>query len=204
MELYDTETPKRQRRLALMMPILIVAVFAIPFLYVWYLYDKHHPWIHADRDQGEELIAPFSFEQLALRDLQGNRFDIAHFAGKWWLVYTEPHHCNHRCLINIHNMVKMAEALGDDQEKVGRVIVSNSAEKIQLIKTLLASLPQGTELALGDKESEPLKTHAFYIADPSGQLKIRYQYHANAHGILKKLRYLIRNPPPRAQNEVTA
>ncbi len=125
--------------------------------------------------------------------------------GKWTLVYIGDADCDDVCRNNLYKMRQVRIAQNENMKRVQRLyVVSSGAVTADLAAFLESEHPQLDTVALSPAHSGQLyglfaigttpvpKAERVYIVDPLGNLMMYYQPDADASGMLKDLKKLLK------------
>lgn len=168
---------KKQNRRTI---LLLLAVFTLPVIIAYSAYFSG--WFNqvATSNRGELLTPVIDFTQLNSKNTQG---DVVPFeiGSPWRLILPitdatclESEEVD-GCLLSIYIMGQAHQALGKEQERVTRTLYTAGFElpdeKIAALQERFVEL----EIIHGDAMSEsPLSAGYIYIADPLGNIMMRY------------------------------
>lgn len=185
--------------------LLLVLVFAGPLVAAWIVYANLDHWRPGTTNHGELIAPPRPLEGFTLRRVDGTALDAAYLRGKWTLVYIGPADCAEECRRAIYYMRQVRLALGQDADRVQRLLVLADPAQVAALRDFLGDYPgmavaSGTEAelrefldrfaaAIGPQRAAPGRV---YVVDPLGNLMMTYPPDAAPRGMLKDLQRLLR------------
>lgn len=140
--------------------------------------------------EGERQIP---LEPLALADGSFSEADWAR--SRWSMIYARMSPCDEPCLRELRQLSQVYYALGNDRDRVRRVLLFQSVpEGIQAGPDLLVGkLPEGgtggLEALLGGERA--VQDGRVFLADPSGNLVVSYPPDADQARLLRDLERLL-------------
>jgi cytochrome oxidase Cu insertion factor (SCO1/SenC/PrrC family) len=136
-------------------------------------YFYQHRDITQTVNYGKLLNPPLLLEKIVSTD-------ITEYQGRWILLYATAF-CDTLCTQNLYKMRQVRLAAGKDQERVARLLVTQTAYKLPLAY-------QGTY----QEETAQKIPSGLYLADPHGNIILHYQSDADPEKVLKDLTRLLR------------
>ncbi|MBS1155299.1 MAG: hypothetical protein H6R07_1223 [Proteobacteria bacterium] len=185
-------TPKPAGRMLL----LLVAVFALPFLIGSGLFWSG--W-RPDKsgNHGELLQPPRSLPANGLQHVDGRALSSTELHGKWLLVLPLDGECQAACLKNLQQMQQVHMALTKGQNRLQRVLVrsgvSEPAAALQgRFPDLLVGIVQAGPAGLAWQHALDGAGQGVYIVDPLGNVVLRYAAPVEMRGVLKDIERLLK------------
>jgi cytochrome oxidase Cu insertion factor (SCO1/SenC/PrrC family) len=186
--------------------ITIVALFIVfvsPMGLAFYLWQDHGRRLHLESAAHGSLVTPpLSISQLQLIDPEQQSLSLAHWQGKWLLLYVVNGQCEKPCQETLHAMRQIHLALGKDKERLQRMFISQQPLPaiIPDLQTDYPEMAMGWLPAANQAAATTLTAAAFgtdtaqqlVLVDPKGNMLMRYTDSGNARGILKDIQRLLR------------
>jgi cytochrome oxidase Cu insertion factor (SCO1/SenC/PrrC family) len=199
-----TASPAKARRGRLQL-LLLAALFASPMLLAYVLfYSDWRP--ERSANYGELVQPPRLVADVALTDLQGQRFALRSLRGKWLYVHFGSAQCAGACADALYKTRQVIIAQEKNYERVQRLFVVTDGEATD--PTLAALLKEHPGLRVARPDAETLRALArefslpvgsplenrdrVYLLDPLGNLMLSYPADANPNGMRKDLARLLR------------
>lgn len=194
-------TSQRQR----IMFLLLVVVFAAPFVVAWYLFNFTQVGHGgAGGSHGQLVIPPRPLPEAELLDPGGSQ-ERAVLRYKWTLLYLVSGPCEQECLAALYRMRQLRLALGRQAHRVQRVLVVYGNFPPDLPAALLQEYPgqlvmagsavdgddPGRSFRLSETD-DPLAAGRLYVVDPMGNLMLAYPAGTEPGGIIDDLRRLLK------------
>lgn len=195
-----SNTQKRSRIKFLLLALLFFGPVAVA-LWGYYFSDG---WRPVGQTEHGELIHPARpLPAFALPTASGSDLGLEQLKGMWTLLYIDGWDCDTGCADTLYNTRQIRHALGKDMDRVQRVFLVNG-ECCELRdlgdehpdlriawlegedRKALAGLLPAT--AGGDT----LNSGRIYLVDPLGNLMMSYGPRAEAKGILKDMKRLLK------------
>jgi hypothetical protein len=150
-----------------LIPALIFAVCAMPFVTGWGLYATG--WRPASVKSNGEL----------LRDTPAGKA-----SGYWRLIYYAPSDCDGRCIATLMGLRNAHAAQGKERGRVMRQVVAPDETAARRYEVLFQR-EAGVMVRVGTGEG-------ILLADPAGRAVLRYKADASPDGIRRDLSKLMR------------
>ncbi|MFQ5756851.1 MAG: SCO family protein [Acidiferrobacterales bacterium] len=184
--------------------ILLVALFALPFIFAYGLY--WYGWRPGGTINHGELVQPARpIADVTLRTLTGRDIRFHDLRRNWVLVYFGSAECGNRCENNLYKMRQVRLAQGKDADRIYRVFLVTDARSLDRLRPMLVEYP-GMQVITGPAEN--IKTLAtqftlpagspldglerIYVVDPLGNLMMSYPADADPSGMRKDLVRLLK------------
>lgn len=159
--------------------LILSALFIVPYLGAWVFYTTSHQATHKTKNHGELLQATGTLQALNLPT-----------SPKWTLLYIAKTKCASQCVTTLHRMKKIRLVLGKAMSRVDRVLVTPTPVEGKLAIAFQNDL-KGTHYFV--RPAPLLKNYAgLYIADPNGNIILRYPDKTQANAIYEDLRHLLK------------
>lgn len=130
--------------------IIAAVIFLVPILAAAILHKTGWYSSVGTTNSGNLITPPVAFEEIHLNTKNAQPLDPESFRKKWWLVYVLPEHCNQACNNSLFQMRQVHLALGPEQKRVSRLLVS-TAELEQEIQHLVEQEFPKLSVAYADK-----------------------------------------------------
>lgn len=192
---------KKSARSALQIGLLAV-LFVLPPVAAYVLfYAGFRPAVGGNYGELIEPARPVA--DMALLTPDGRGFRFSELAGKWTLIYVGGRHCGEVCRQSLYKLNQVRLAQGKEMDRVAsvyvRLLAENDVDVEKLEQTypgvifLLAS-PGSHSMLEGQLSGESvLQTEqSIYIVDPIGNVMMKYPAGADATGMRKDLKRLLK------------
>ena len=186
--------------------ILLFAVFALPPLLSWFLFN----YTEVGRETGAgghgTLVVPSRpVPDWALVNPVEGAAAGGRLHGKWTLVYLLDGKCRETCLGNLYKMRQLRLATGKYAQRIQRAVLVVNNDRHALTQAQLQDYPGQLVLYPEDIDTDDLRAlfkltaddHPFsaarlYLIDPLGNLMMSYAAATAADGIIKDLTRLLK------------
>ena len=159
-------------------PLLVLAVmFAAPLIIAAILLSLRDPSSFATTQNGTLIEPPFTIKLHTMFDLEGAALSEETVLGKWSVIYLTDNECDTQCLQKKGILVNLHKALGKDQSKV--VMITSPSTMATTSQDI------GYQALYLEKE-------CVLLMDQHGHIMMHYGPTANASGILKDIRKLLK------------
>ena len=186
--------------------ILLFAVFALPPLLSWFLFN--YTELGRGTGSGEHgtlIVPPRPVPDWTVLDMTAETRVERRMYGKWTLVYLLRGECRETCLGNLYRMRQLRLATGKYAQRVQRLVlvVDNdrhalTAEQLLDYPGQLVRFPETMDtdtleslFRLG-ADDRPFIQERLYLIDPLGNLMISYAEDTAPSGIIKDLKRLLK------------
>jgi hypothetical protein len=175
--------------------LLLAVVFLGPMAVAMALYFTGFQWRPAGTTQNGVLYQPARPMPDAIMTLPGEPVRTAMLRGKWTLIYVGPGACDPTCRQALVEMRQVRRALGRDMDRVQRLylVTEGSADT-----GVLAAEHAGLGVIAGDSGVAALTgiigtggPGEIFLADPLGNLVMRYPAGTGMKGIHGDLKHLL-------------
>ena len=186
--------------------IILVAVFALPPLLSWYLFN------YTDLGKGQGagghgtlVNPPRPLPDWPLVDLMDPGARETRLHGKWTLVYPLDGKCREACLRNLYKMRQLQLAAGKNAPRIQRAVLVVNRDRDALSGEQLRDYPGQLALFPGNMDSDTLRSlfeltsgdqpfaqDRLYLIDPLGNLMMSYAGTTDPGGIIKDLSRLLK------------
>ncbi len=181
--------------------LLFVLVTLLPTLAAGLLYWSGWQPQGRNLSFGELLDPVRPLPEIALHSTGGGVKSPSALRGKWLLLAVLDRPCGEACRAMLHAMQQIRLAQGDHMRRVERVVILDQRRKNELAG--LASDFRGMQIYLSDgkalsvlartmADADQNVAERLFIVDPRGDLVMRYPSAANANGVSRDLKRLLR------------
>ena len=181
---------------------VVLVVFAAPFSLAL-LFFFNPSWLPGARTNFGALIQPpVALPGAALRTSEGENSSIHALKGQWTLIVVVDSDCGKDCRETVHSLRQIRLALGEEKARVERLLIALHAAENPTMEELGKAYPGMHFLAGGSEEvrqfaalfSKPgFGTHNnVYIADPMGNLMMKYGPDSSPEHVLKDVEKLLK------------
>ena len=176
--------------------IMVGGVFLGPFLLAYFLYHAGGDWLPATGTEHGQLLQPPRLLPDALLNPAGDD-DSPRFQGKWSLIVVGEGRCSETCREVLYETRQIRRALGREAGRVQRVFCIENGEPD--FAFLDAEHPGLVILAPESSASRSLLPMLgmrdpgdIFLADPFGNLIMRFPRGTGMKGIHKDLKHLLK------------
>ena len=183
-------------RLAL---VAIALMFFVPIFVSWYLvfFSDYKDGIKTVNNG--VLISPII--NLSNLDMRSFSDDKTYSQDRTWiLAFLIKQECNKLCQENLYQIRQIRLAIGKDQDKLERLVLSkasldwdNYKKEYPGQKYIDSSMINFDRIVSAFKSNPELKADSIYLIDPYGNLMMQYKNGTEPTGIIKDIERLIRN-----------
>ncbi|HET9699981.1 MAG TPA: SCO family protein [Burkholderiales bacterium] len=177
--------------------VLLLALAAMPVLVATAMYFSG--WRPSGDTSHGQLYRPAKpMSEFSLRRDDGSAFGLADLKGKWTLIYLLPSPCEAACVRALYVMRMAHLGQGKEQDRVRRLVAGGTAEiaEIHRADPALVALSGtaeelqrlGAQMAM-EQDGGP----RIYLADPMGNLVLRFDPAADPAGLRKDLGHLLKH-----------
>lgn len=169
---------------------LLVATFVLPFLVGTGLFlSGWRP--EKFGNHGELIQPPRPMPETGLLQADGQPLPSANLRGKWLLVLSVDGVCAAPCLESLQQMTRVHRALGKEQDRLRRVFIASERGPVnaQPDPDLIAATIDAQARAVW---SNAFAGNGLFIADPMGNVIMRYPDPTATRGVLKDLERLLK------------
>ena len=186
--------------------ILLLAVFALPPLLSWFLFNYTDMGREPGAgEHGTLVIPPRPVPDLTMFDMSEQTGTEKRLHGKWTLLYLLDGECQEACLKNLYKMRQLRLATGKYAQRVQRVILVTDNNQRALTQGQLQAYPGQLVLFPENLDSDDLQSlfklttddspfvqQRLYLIDPLGNLMMSYDANTEPGGIIKDLKRLLK------------
>jgi hypothetical protein len=188
--------PPRPARARLIL-LALLALFVAPIVLAWLVSSHRLDWLpSATVNHGDLLVPPVPIDSGGWATRDGSPIDLTLPYGQWRLVLVEPGPCGRECLERIAALGRLRLSLGRELARVHGTLVlyGNLAADVEkaageaefaIIRPTAAGRPQ----LPSTRNGQPYET---FLVDYRGYLVLGYPAGADAQGIRKDLRRLLK------------
>lgn len=194
-----TTTPQPRRMLSLW---LLIIVFALPVAAAWLFYLNPDLLPSGRTNRGELVQPPRPLPDLSLPTIDGGRLRLHDLRPQWTLVVVAGSECGEACQRDILHLRQVRLALGEDRQRVERLLILTRAAQPDAFRSLLADYPGMHVTVGGDQDLDRLLTQlsgpgrsplgATFIVDPMGNVMMRYRPDAPPKDLLTDMQALLK------------
>ena len=169
---------------------LLVATFVLPFLAGTGLFlSGWRP--EKFGNHGNLIQPPRPMPESGLLRTDGQPLPSANLRGKWLLVLSVEGGCAAPCLESLQQMTQVHRALNKEQDRLRRVLITSEGSPTP------AQIPPDLVAVTIDAQAQTAWSNAFvddglFIADPMGNVIMRYPDPTATRGVLKDLERLLK------------
>ena len=186
--------------------ILLFAVFALPTLLSWFLFNYTEVGrATGGGEHGTLVNPPRPVPDLTLVNLADHTDADKRLHGKWTLVYLLNGNCGEACLENLYKMRQLRLATGKYAQRVQRAVLVVTNDRQALTREQLSDYPgqyvlypesidADSLLSLFklSPDDRPFTQDRLYLIDPLGNLMMTYSATTPPDGIIKDLNRLLK------------
>lgn len=172
--------------------LAIMALFALPIVASTVAYHFFRP--ERSTNHGELLAPPAALPATTLATAEGGGLRLADLKGGWILFASDAGACPESCVAKLTLMRQVRLALGRDAGRVTRVFVADDSRPVAadvaapFEGTRFVTPPLGLSLP-----PVPLNDRAhFYLADPNGNVMMRWPAAIEPKKVLQDLKRLLK------------
>jgi hypothetical protein len=177
----------------------IALMFFVPIFVSWYLvfFSDYKDGIKTVNNG--VLISPII--NLSNLDMKSFSDDKTYSQDRTWiLAFLIKQECNKLCQENLYQIRQIRLAIGKDQDKLERLVLSkasldwdNYKKEYPGQKYIDSSMINFDGIVSAFKSNPELKADSIYLIDPYGNLMMQYKNGTEPTGIIKDIERLIRN-----------
>lgn len=177
----------------------IALMFFVPIFVSWYLvfFSDYKDGIKTVNNG--VLISPII--NLSNLDMRSFSDDKTYSQDRTWiLAFLIKQECNKLCQENLYQIRQIRLAIGKDQDKLERLVLSkasldwdNYKKEYPGQKYIDSSMINFDGIVSAFKSNPELKADSIYLIDPYGNLMMQYKNGTEPTGIIKDIERLIRN-----------
>ncbi len=184
--------------------IALCLIFLVPLGAAMYTYNSDKLF-NRTTNRGILIQPPINMLSLPLSNPKGEAIKQPALRGHWLYIYVSPRACGKTCQQNLYNIRQIRTAIGKDQGRVRRAILTfTGTVKDNTLNNLLKNDYKGTahfEISRSrfanliehlPSAKLALTTGYLYLVDPQGNLMMGYAPGAKPADILKDLEKLLK------------
>jgi cytochrome oxidase Cu insertion factor (SCO1/SenC/PrrC family) len=172
-------------------------VFFLPIMGAWLLNVFAPDWRPFGTVNHGTLVQPVRpVSASGLEDGHGRKIDAGYLSGRWTVVHVLGGPCGKNCLEALARTRQVHQALGDDMNRVQRLLVAGNPANAP-------GIDPPPEFAFAVADSAWLSAFSFseagadpvpgiYLVDPQGYLMMRYPADVDQRGLLADLERLLK------------
>jgi hypothetical protein len=161
------EAKRRSRRIFIGLGMLFLAPILLAFT-VYYGVDGH--WLKKT-NKGVLMTSPIAVTKLHLVDSSAKGFQQPQ---KWLLLYRNAN-CDQSCMKVLSKMLRVRMTLGRDMYRTQSILISSEKLTAEISNQLADVKGLDTKILLISKKDKQLQGPAIYVADPLGNVILRYK-----------------------------
>jgi hypothetical protein len=179
--------------------LALVALCALPPLLATALYVSGWRPAHAV-NHGALIQPPRALPGVSFHTLDNVAVSFRYWRERWLLIYLAPPGCQAACLDVTHDMQRLRLALGAEARRLQGVIIQTDANmaptpargdgSVVIVRATAAEQAQLAATLADDPRPAPGGDY-LYLADPLGNLIMRYRRDAAPNGIIQDLKRLM-------------
>ena len=177
----------------------IALIFFVPIFISWYLVFFSNYKDGVKTINHGALISPII--QLGQIEMKSISDDASYVHdGTWMLMFVENDQCEDECKKNLYSMRQIRLALGKDQDKLERLIITKKQLHWEPYRVDYAgqkyidpSMKFFNKILKASEGANDLNSGSVYLIDPYGNLIMQYPKDTDPKGIIKDIERLIRN-----------
>lgn len=184
------QTMPEEKRKGRRMLLGLLLFFTLPIALVLLLHlTGYRP---GGSSYGTLVSPPQPLALTGLRNLQGQPFTLAGWRDKWSLLYVADGDCAATCQQQVQLLRQVHATLGKDIERARRVLLLPATADRTGLATLQQRYPDLVVLLADAPPQLPGQPHGVFLADPLGNLMMRYPAGYDPQGLRKDLQRLLR------------
>ena len=177
----------------------IFLLFFIPIIASWYLVFYTDFMQDSQGIQHGKLVNPVvSIGPIKAKEI--STMNEVEITKKWILVFIQNNVCNEFCKERLYQLRQIRLALGEDRDKVDRLVIFNKENNLNELKDLYSgqkfidnSFKNYQFLVTKFKDLYLDKANPIFLVDPYGYLMMQYPEGTEPKGIIKDIERLIKN-----------
>jgi len=177
----------------------IFLLFFIPIIASWYLVFYTDFMKDSQGIQHGKLVSPVvSIGPIKAREI--STMNEVEIIKKWVLVFIQKNVCDEFCNERLYQLRQIRLALGEDRDKVDRLVIFNKENNLNELKDLYSgqkfidnSFKNYQFLVTKFKDLYLDKANPIFLVDPYGYLMMQYPEGTEPKGIIKDIERLIKN-----------
>jgi cytochrome oxidase Cu insertion factor (SCO1/SenC/PrrC family) len=181
---------------------LLIIVFGLPVAAAWLFYLNPELLPGGRTNRGELVQPPRPLPDLSLSTLDGGNLRLRELRPHWTLITVAGPECGEHCQRSIYHLRQVRLALGEDRQRIERVLVLTQSEQPESFHRLLGDYPGMHVVVGGGNDLDRLLAQlagpgrpphgAVFIVDPMGNLMMRYRPDAPPKDLLSDLQALLK------------
>ena len=175
----------------------VVLAFVAPVVLAYVMYFTGA--IKTFTNHGEILNPLVDISRFELKDQAGEAIDREKFTRQWVLISFVGKDCDEKCNARLYDIRQVHKSLGDDQERIDRMIIHLAPPSAELTKLISTEYPkafnvygneQKISAVLGEKAQ--LRSNVIYIMDPIGNVMMRFTQDQSKQDLKADLKKLLK------------
>lgn len=180
--------------------ILVVALFVLPFVAAYWLYQRTVTGgVWGTTNHGILIQPARPLENVVLTDQDGEPYTVERFRGHWTMVFIPSDPCPEDCMKNIYYMRQIWASLGRNANRMQRVLLLENGQQKQDLSDFLTAYPETgivvdeqMQLISQFKSVMPNKESSILLVDPLASIMMVFTRSTDPRDILKDLKKLMK------------
>jgi cytochrome oxidase Cu insertion factor (SCO1/SenC/PrrC family) len=175
----------------------VVLAFVAPVVLAYVMYFTRA--ISTYTNHGEILNPLVDISKFELKDESGKAIDREQFTRQWVLISFVGKDCDGKCNARLYDSRQVHKSLGDDQERIDRMIIHLEPPSEELTNLISTEYPKvinvyGDEQKISDAlgEKAQLRNNVIYIMDPIGNVMMRFTQDQSKKDLKADLKKLLK------------
>jgi cytochrome oxidase Cu insertion factor (SCO1/SenC/PrrC family) len=175
----------------------VVLAFVAPVALAYIMYFTGAMTTYSNH--GEILNPLVDISRFELKDSAGKDIDREKFTHQWVLISFVGSECSEQCNARLYDSRQVHKSLGEDQERIDRMIVHLDRPSAELSRLIAAEYPQAINV-YGDEQkisaalgkNAQLRNNVIYIMDPIGNVMMRFTQDQSKKDLKADLKKLLK------------
>ena len=175
----------------------VVVAFVAPVVLAYVMYFTGA--IKSYTNHGEILNPLVDISRFELMDSSGKAIDRERFTHQWVLISFVGRDCDERCNARLYDSRQVHKSLGEDQERIDRMIIHLESPSAELSKLIEDEYPLAINV-YGDEQkitavlgkNAQLRDNVIYIMDPIGNVMMRFTQDQSKKDLKADLKKLLK------------
>ena len=175
----------------------VVLAFVAPVALAYIMYFTGA--IKSYTNHGEILKPLVDISTFELKDSSGKTIDREKFTQQWVLIFFVGSECDEQCNARLYDSRQVHKSLGEDQERVDRMIIHLDTPSASLTKLIEDEYPKAINV-YGDEQkisavigkNAQLRNNVIYIMDPIGNVMMRFTHDQSKKDLKADLKKLLK------------
>ncbi len=197
------KTPTARSRLWL---LTLIGLFLAPVIIAWLVFYVFPEWQPTGTINHGELVKPVRpLPAFNMTSLDGKSLDETFLRGKWTFVSLVQEGCDEVCVQQLYTIRQIRLTQGKNIDRLQRLLFwRDAAQADAALNSVQQKFPGQVIVPLHGKYvhsipevfqidgTNPLKSNAYYLVDPLGNLMMRYSGDSAPGGVIKDLQRLLK------------